>query len=86
MSVAVQRAAQPARFLVVGAGGYGVNLLTFAALVAAGVRYVLASGVSYLVSNALMYLGNRYFTFRLGNEGFWPRTPATCSSGSSSSR
>ncbi|HEU5264950.1 MAG TPA: GtrA family protein [Gaiellaceae bacterium] len=72
MSVAVRRAAQPARFLVVGAGGYGVNLLTFAALVAAGVRYVLASVVSYLVSNALMYLGNRYFTFRLGNEGFWP--------------
>jgi putative flippase GtrA len=71
MSVAVQRAAQPARFLVVGAAGYGVNLLTFALLVAGGVKYVLASVVSYVVSNALMYLGNRYFTFRLGNEGFW---------------
>jgi putative flippase GtrA len=71
MSVAVQRGAQPARFLVVGAAGYGVNLLTFALLVSSGVRYVLASVVSYLVSNALMYLGNRYFTFRLGNDGFW---------------
>jgi putative flippase GtrA len=70
MSVAVQRAAQPARFLVVGAAGYGVNLLTFALLVAAGVKYVLASVASYLVSNVLMYLGNRYFTFRLGNDGF----------------
>jgi putative flippase GtrA len=71
MSVAVQRAAQPARFLAVGAVGYGVNLLTFALLVAAEVEYVLASVVSYLVSNILMYIGNRYFTFRLGNDGFW---------------
>ncbi len=69
MSTRVRRAAQPARFLVVGAFGYGVNLLTFALLVAAGVEYLLASAVSYLVSNALMYLGNRYFTFRLGHEG-----------------
>ena len=71
MSVAAQRAAQPARFLVVGAAGYGVNLLVFALLVGAGVKYVPASVVSYVVSNALMYLGNRYFTFRLGHEGFW---------------
>ena len=71
MTVAARSAAQPARFLVVGAAGYGVNLLTFALLVGAGVKYVLASVVSYVVSNALMYLGNRYFTFRLGNEGFW---------------
>jgi putative flippase GtrA len=71
VSVAVQRAAQPARFLVVGAAGYAINLGTFALLVETGVGYVLASVCSYLVSNALMYLGNRYFTFRLGNEGFW---------------
>ena len=71
MSVAAQRAAQPARFLVVGAAGYGVNLLVFALLVGAGVKYVPASVVSYVVSNALMYVGNRYFTFRLGHEGFW---------------
>ena len=71
MSVAVERAARPARFLAVGAGGYVVNVATFALLVTAGVKYVPASAVSYLVSNALMYLGNRYFTFRLGHDGFW---------------
>jgi len=65
------RVAQPARFLVVGAGGYGVNLLVYAALVTAGTQYVVASVASYLVSNALMYFGNRYFTFRLGHDGFW---------------
>jgi putative flippase GtrA len=71
VSVAVERAARPARFLAVGAGGYVVNVATFALLVTAGVKYVPASAVSYLVSNALMYLGNRYFTFRLGHDGFW---------------
>ena len=71
MSVALERAAQPARFLAVGAAGYVVNVATFAALVAAEVKYVFASVVSYVVSNVLMYLGNRYFTFRLGHEGFW---------------
>ena len=71
MIVTVERAAQPARFLVVGAAGYGINVGVFAVLVGAGLTYVLASVVSYAVSNALMYLGNRYFTFRLGHEGFW---------------
>ena len=68
MNVAV---AQPARFLVVGAGGYAVNLGVFAALYHAGLRYIPASILSYFASNALMYLGNRYFTFRLGHDGFW---------------
>jgi putative flippase GtrA len=63
--------AQPARFLVVGAAGYAANLLAFAALYAGGTPYAAASVVAYLVSNALMYLGNRYFTFRLGHDGFW---------------
>lgn len=72
MTVAVERAAQPARFLVVGAVGYGINIGIFALLVGVGMTYVLASVVSYAVSNALMYIGNRYFTFRLGHEGFWP--------------
>jgi putative flippase GtrA len=71
VSAAAQRAAQPLRFLAVGAAGYGVNLLTFALLVRTGVGYVLASIASYLVANALMYVGNRYFTFRLGHDGFW---------------
>jgi putative flippase GtrA len=71
VNVTAERAAQPARFLVVGAVGYGINIGVFALLVGAGMTYVPASVVSYLVSNALMYLGNRYFTFRLGHEGFW---------------
>jgi len=71
MSPAGESVAQPVRFLVVGAAGYGVNLAAFAVLVAAGVRYLSSSVASYLVSNSLMYLGNRYFTFRLGHEGFW---------------
>ena len=32
---------------------------------------MIGSILSYFISNALMYLGNRYFTFRLGHEGFW---------------
>ena len=67
----VAATAQPLRFLAVGAGGYGVTLLGFAALYAAGAPYAAASAGAYLVASALMYLGNRYFTFRLGHEGFW---------------
>lgn len=64
-------AAQPARFLVVGAGGYAVNLGIFAGLHTTGLTYVLNSIVSYFIANALMYVGNRYFTFRIGHDGFW---------------
>jgi putative flippase GtrA len=64
-------AAQPVKFLIVGAGGYVVNLGIFAGFLAAGLGYAPNSVLSYFLSNALMYLGNRYFTFRLGHEGFW---------------
>jgi putative flippase GtrA len=63
---------QPVKFLLVGAGGYLVNLAVFAWLLRLGVPYLLDSIVSYFISNALMYLGNRYFTFSLGHNGFWP--------------
>jgi putative flippase GtrA len=63
--------AQPAMFLVVGAGGYVVNVGVFALLERMRPSYFFNSIVSYLIANALMYLGNRYFTFRLGNDGFW---------------
>ena len=62
--------AQPAKFVLVGAGGYVVNLLAFAGLFGAGLPYILASIAAYFLSNALMYLGNRYFTFGLGHDGF----------------
>jgi putative flippase GtrA len=45
--------------------------VTFSALYDAGAPYAGASVLAYLGANALMYLGNRYFTFRLGHEGFW---------------
>jgi putative flippase GtrA len=67
----MSRVAQPGKFLIVGAGGYVVNLVIFIGLDALGTPYVPASILSYAVANALMYLGNRYFTFRLGHEGFW---------------
>jgi putative flippase GtrA len=65
------RLPQPARFVLVGAGGYVVNLAAFVLLSSAGVRYLAASLLSYFLSNALMYVGNRYFTFGLGHAGFW---------------
>lgn len=67
----LQRAAQPAKFLIVGGLGYGLNLGVYAGLHAAGMAYVAGSILSYFIANAFMYLGNRYFTFRLGSEGFW---------------
>ncbi len=48
-----------------------MNLAVFALLEAARPAYFVNSIVSYFIANAGMYLGNRYFTFRLGNEGFW---------------
>ena len=63
--------AQPVKFLIVGAVGYLANLGIFAGFYAAGTAYTAGSVISYLIANALMYLGNRYFTFRLGHEGFW---------------
>lgn len=62
--------AQPAKFVLVGAGGYVANLSVFAALYGLGGRYLAASLVAYFVSNALMYVGNRYFTFGLAHDGF----------------
>jgi putative flippase GtrA/pimeloyl-ACP methyl ester carboxylesterase len=66
-----RRATQPLRFLTVGTGGYAVGLFVFAFLYELGTPYAGASVAAYLLANALMYLGNRYFTFRLGREGFW---------------
>ena len=62
---------QPLKFLLVGAGGYFVNLAVFTWLLRLGVPYLLDSIASYFVSNALMYIGNRYYTFGLGHDGFW---------------
>lgn len=63
--------APPVRFVLVGAAGFVVNLAMFALLYEAGMPYLAASISSYATSNALMYVGNRYFTFALGHDGFW---------------
>ena len=62
--------AQPVKFLLVGTGGFVVNLAAFVGLLAFGLHHVVSSVIAYMISNVLMYLGNRYFTFRLGHEGF----------------
>jgi putative flippase GtrA len=64
------RLAQPLKFLVVGTGGFVVNVCAFAVLFGLGTWYVAASVLAYLVSNAAMYLGNRYFTFGLSHGRF----------------
>jgi putative flippase GtrA len=63
------RRSQPARFVLVGIGGFILNVLAFSALFHLGAWYVAASVVAYLVSNATMYVGNRYFTFGLSHDG-----------------
>ena len=62
---------QPLKFLVVGTGGYVINLIGFYFLYQAQVIYQVASVVSYIIANFLMYFGNRYYTFQLGHEGLW---------------
>ena len=60
---------QPAKFVLVGTGGFLLNVATFSALLALGTWYLAASVLAYLLANAAMYLGNRYFTFGLAHEG-----------------
>ena len=64
------RLAQPLKFLLVGTGGFVLNVLAFTALFGLGTWYLAASVTAYLVSNAAMYVGNRYFTFGLSHDGF----------------
>jgi putative flippase GtrA len=64
------RLGQPARFVLVGIGGFGLNVGAFSVLFGLGAWYVAASFLAYLLSNAAMYVGNRYFTFGLSHDGF----------------
>ena len=56
---------QLAKFCVVGATGYGVNLAVYATLVkVGGIHYLLAAVCSFLVAVTNNYTWNRLWTFR----------------------
>ena len=53
-----------AKFCVVGASGYVVNLAVFAALLGAGLHYAPAALCSFVVAASNNYTWNRLWTFR----------------------
>ena len=55
---------QLAKFCVVGASGYAVNLAVFALLVSWGQHYTVAAACSFLVAVTNNYTWNRLWTFR----------------------
>ena len=55
---------QLAKFCVVGAVGYGINLAVYAALIHAEVHYLAAAVCSFLVAVTSNYTWNRHWTFR----------------------
>ena len=55
---------QLAKFCVVGASGYVVNLAVFSALVGWGQHYSVAAAISFLVAVTNNYTWNRLWTFR----------------------
>lgn len=55
---------QLAKFCVVGALGYVINLAVYDALLHAGLHYLLAATCSFLVAVTSNYTWNRIWTFR----------------------
>ena len=55
---------QLAKFCVVGASGYVVNLAVFSVLVSWGQHYSVAAAISFLVAVTNNYTWNRLWTFR----------------------
>lgn len=52
------------KFCAVGAVGYGINLAIYAALLHAGLHYLVAATCSFLVAVTSNYTLNRHWTFR----------------------
>ena len=66
---------QLAKFCVVGAAGYVVNLAVYTVLIHRGLHYLLAATCSFLVAVTSNYIWNRLWTFRdrrghVGVQGF----------------
>jgi putative flippase GtrA len=55
---------QLGKFCVVGALGYAINLGVYAAIISAGVHYLVAATCSFLVAVSSNYVWNRLWTFR----------------------
>jgi putative flippase GtrA len=55
---------QLAKFCAVGVVGYAINLAVYAALIHAGLHYLLAATISFLVAVTSNYTWNRLWTFR----------------------
>ena len=55
---------QLAKFCVVGAIGYGINLGVYAELLHAGLHFLLSATCSFLVAVTSNYTWNRLWTFR----------------------
>ena len=51
------------RFCAVGASGYVVNLAVYAALLAAGLHYLVAAAIAFIVAAGSNYVCNRTWTF-----------------------
>ena len=54
---------QLAKFCIVGAIGYGINLAVYAALLGGGLHYLVAATCSFLVAVTSNYTWNRLWTF-----------------------
>jgi putative flippase GtrA len=55
---------QLAKFCLVGAVGYGINLAVYATMLHFGMHYLFAATISFLVAVTSNYTWNRLWTFR----------------------
>jgi dolichol-phosphate mannosyltransferase len=58
------------RFCLVGASGFAINLVVYAAMLAVGLHYLVAATVSFVVAALSNFLWNRAWTFE-ARRGRW---------------